>query len=131
MTVTTRHPPLQHRDKRNENTGIFRTPRAPAWIFSVAASDITDGWLVGMLNSTPPSSAYAYPMGSAVIPAGANDGTADIDREFPIVYISLNNRENIVINLERPIIPETDPQGIEAAYHEAPLRGKVATSTTR
>jgi uncharacterized protein YjdB len=114
---------------RNENTGIFPyTTSAVGGALSWLQVNLNDGWLVGMLNSNATVIGVRISDGlERIIPRGANDvDEPHIDREFPIVYISTNNEANIVVNLETgAIIPETDPQNIDAADHEAPLRGKV------
>ena len=114
---------------RNEETGIFPyTTSAAGTGLSWLQVNLNDEWLVGMLNSNATVIGVRISDGlERIIPAGVNDvDEPHIDREFPIVYVSTNNRANIVINLETgAIIPETDPQNIDAADHEAPLRGKV------
>jgi hypothetical protein len=114
---------------RNEPAGIFPyTTSAAGTGLSWLQVNLNDGWLVGMLNSNATVIGVRISDGlERIIPAGGNDvDEPHIDREFPIVYVSTNNRANIVINLETgAIVPETDPQGIDAADHEAPLRGKV------
>jgi len=114
---------------RIEDTGIFPyTTSAAGSSLSWLQVNLNDGWLVGMLNSNSTIVGVRVADGLArVIPRGTNDvDEPHIDREFPFVYISTNNAQNIVVNLETgAVVAETDPSGVDAADHEAPLRGKV------
>ena len=113
----------------NADTGIFPyTTSAAGSSLSWLQVNLNDGWLVGMLNSNSTIVGVRISDGlERIIPRGTNDvDEPHIDREFPIVYISTNNQQNIVVNLETgAVVPETDPQGVDVADHEAPLRGKV------
>ena len=113
----------------NADTGIFPyTTSATGSSLSWLQVNLNDGWLVGMLNSNSTIVGVRISDGlERIIPRGTNDvDEPHIDREFPIVYISTNNQQNIVVNLETgAVVPETDPQGVDVADHEAPLRGKV------
>ena len=114
---------------RIEDTGIFPfTTSAVGGSLSWLQINMNDQWLVGMLNTNATVVAVRLSDGlERIIPAGTHDvDEPHIDREFPIVYISTNDQANIVVNLETgAVVPETDPQRIDAADHEAPLRGKV------
>jgi len=114
---------------RNEDAGIFPyTPSAAGSGLSWLQVNLNDGWLVGMLNSNSTIVAVRIADGfERAIPRGTNDvDEPHIDREFPFVYISTNNAQNLVVNLETgAVVSETDPSGVDAADHEAPLRGKV------
>jgi len=114
---------------RIEDTGIFPyTTSAAGSSLSWLQVNLNDGWLVGMLKSNSTIVGVRISDGfTRVIPRGTNDvDEPHIDREFPFVYISTNNKQNIVVNLETgAVVSETDPSGVDAADHEAPLRGKV------
>jgi hypothetical protein len=113
-----------------ENTGtIFPyTTSAEGSTLGWLQVNLNDGWLVGMFNSNSTIIGVRISDGlERIIPADTNQvDEPHIDREFPIVYISTNNQHNIVVNLETgAVVPETDPSGVDAADHAAPLRGKV------
>jgi hypothetical protein len=115
-----------------QDTGIFPyTPSAAGGSLSWLQVNLNDQWLVGMLNSNATVIAVrlsdglqrSYPTSFY---GGIDIDEPHIDREFPVVYISTNDEANLVINLEtNQVVNETDPQGIDAADHESPLRGKV------
>jgi hypothetical protein len=113
----------------NAETGIFPyTTSAAGGSLMWLQVNLNDAWILGMLNSNTTVAGVRISDGlERIIPRGNHDvDEPHIDREFPIVYISTNDQANIVINLETgAVVPETDPQGIDAADHEAPLRGKV------
>ena len=117
---------------RIEDTGIFPyTPSAAGSSLSWLQVNLNDQWLVGMLNGNATVVAVrlsdglqrSYPTSFY---GGIDTDEPHIDREFPVVYISTNDEANLVVNLEtNTVVAETDPQGIDAADHESPLRGKV------
>jgi len=62
-----------------------------------------------------------------IIPPGDHDvDEPHIDREYPLVYVSTNDVQNLIINLETgEVVSENDPSNADVADHAAPLRGKV------
>ena len=80
---------------RIEDTGIFPyTTSAAGGSLSWLQVNLNDGWLVGMLNSNATVIGVRISDGlERIIPAGTNDvDEPHIDREFPIVYVSTNNK---------------------------------------
>ena len=117
---------------QNANAGIFPyTPPASGSGLSWLQVNLNDQWLVGMLNGNATVIAVRLSDGlsrsySTSFYGGIDIDEPHIDREFPFVYISTNDEANLVINLEtNQVVSERDPQGLDAADHEAPLRGKV------
>jgi hypothetical protein len=117
---------------QNENSGIFPyTPRAAGSGLTWLQVNLNDQWLVGMFNGNATVIAVrlsdglerSYPTS---FHGGIDTDEPHIDREFPVVYISTNDEQNVVVNLEtNTVVQETDPNFVDAADHAAPLRGKV------
>jgi len=111
------------------NAGIF--PYAPSAVGEELVwlqVNLNDQWLVAMFNSN--STTVAVRLSDRlerIIPPGDHDvDEPHIDREYPLVYVSTNDVQNLIINLETgEVVSENDPSNADVADHAAPLRGKV------
>jgi len=113
----------------NADTGIFPyTTSAAGGSLLWLQVNLNDEWLVGMLNSNVTTVGVRLSDGlERIIPKGVHDvDEPHIDREFPVVYISTNDVQNLIVNLETgAVVSESDPGHVDFADHATPLRGKI------
>ena len=63
-----------------------------------------------------------------ILPGDHDVDEPHIDREYPVVYVSTNDVQNLVINLETgEVVSENDPNNADFADHGAPMRGKIVS----
>jgi hypothetical protein len=110
----------------NAEQGIFPYTPSSGSRLQWLQVNLNDQWLVGLLGTTTVGVRLSDGL-ERVIPAGTHDvDEPHLDREFPVVYISTNDINNWIINLETgATVAKNDPGNVDAADHEAPLRGRI------
>jgi hypothetical protein len=110
----------------NADQGIFPyTPSSGGGTLWLQVN-LNDEWLVGLLGTTTFGVRLSDGL-ERIIPAGGHDvDEPHLDRQYPVVYISTNDVNNWIINLETgAAVTKSDPSKVDAADHEAPLLGRV------
>ena len=117
---------------QNQDTGIFPyTTSASGSSLTWLQVNLNDQWLVGMFNGNSTVMAVRISDGltrtfTTSFAGGIDIDEPHLDREFPVVYISTNDEQTLIVNLETgTVVSENDPAGVDAADHAAPMRGKI------